>query len=80
MNDRPHYQEIADARFEREHLARMSEDHMNVAYETDNMNRAFMAFIVGLSTVALVGLMLLFVAQGPKIIEKIAHQIDQVQP
>ncbi len=77
---RPHYQKTADARFDRDHLTRMSEDHMNIAHETENLRHAAMAGIVGVCTVVLIGLMLLFVSYGgPMVIKKIANQIEQVQ-
>mgnify|MGYP000524792334 CR=1 FL=1 len=76
---RPHYQEIADARFEREYLARMNEDHMPLADELHEFSRAAQMALVGVTTGILIFLMLLFVAQGPKVIAKISHEIERAQ-
>lgn len=64
----------------REHLARMSEDHIDLAAESMNLRRAAMLGMVGVLTVALVALAMLFaVWGGPKAVKKIAHQIEVSQ-
>ena len=78
-----HCTEIADARFElghnAEHFARMADDHMNIADETSAFRRAFMGGLVVIITVALIGLALLWAAQGERIAAKVKHQIEEQQ-
>lgn len=62
----------------------MNPDHMNLHDECDEMSRANHIIgnvLVGVLTVAIVGLMLLFFVGGggAQIVKKVAHQWEQAQ-